>query len=244
LRDGDFSKPNEVMIAVTFALPAESSDFLRRLRKKSRIDENDVRIIHGQIDDRKIAVLHTGVGETACRQRMAVLLRNRQFKYLISAGFAGALHDRLHLGDLLVAENFSTVKQNESRSTPSALPIHAANLLTVPSMIASSAERERIAQTTGADAVDMETEFVARACAEHALPLLSLRVISDTPGECFPAPAHILFDIARQRTNFARLALFFLLHPSRVPQLIGFARRIAHAREILTNALVDVVQNL
>jgi nucleoside phosphorylase len=232
------------MIAVTFALPSESSTFLRRLRKKSGINQNGVRIIHGQIDDHKIAVLHTGVGETACRQRMAVLLRDRQFKYLISAGFAGALNDRLHLGDLLLAENFSTVKRNESRSALSALPIHAANLLTVPSMIASSAERERIAQTTGAAAVDMETEFVARACAEYALPLLSLRVISDTPDQPFPAPAHILFDIAKQRTDFARLALFFLLHPRHLPQLIGFARRIVQARKILTSALISIVQNL
>jgi adenosylhomocysteine nucleosidase len=232
------------MIAVTFALPAESTDFLRRLRKKSRIDQNGVRIIHGQINDRKIAVLHTGVGETSCRQRMAVLLRDRQFNYLISAGFAGALNDRLHLGDLLFGENFSTVKQNESRSALSTSPIHAANLLTVSSMIVSSAERARIGQTTGADAVDMETKFIAHACAEHALPLLSLRVISDTPGEPFPAPAHILFDITKQRTDFARLALFLLLHPSRVPQLIRFAIQIAHARKILTNALVNVVQNL
>ena len=79
---------------MTFALPAESSGFLRRLRKKSRSDQSGIRIIRGEIDDRKIKVLYTGVGETICRQRMAALLRGRQFKYLISAGFAGALSDR------------------------------------------------------------------------------------------------------------------------------------------------------
>ena len=232
------------MIAVTFALPAESSSFLRRLRKKSRSDQSGIRIIRGEIDDRKIKVLYTGVGETICRQRIAALLRGRQFKYLISAGFAGALSDRLHVGDLFLAENFSTVKQSETCSALSKLSIHAAHLLTVPSIIDSDMKRERIAQTTGADAADMETEFIARACAERALPLLSLRVISDTPSEPFPAPAHVLFDTAKQRIDLAKLSAFFLTHPSRLPCLIQFTKRIARARETLATALVDIIQNL
>jgi adenosylhomocysteine nucleosidase len=232
------------MVAVTFALPAESSSFLRRVRGKSHTNQNGVKIIHGQIDDRKIAILHTGVGEAICRQRMAAFVQDRQFKCLVSAGFAGALNNRLHAGDLLFAENFSTVKQSKARSALSALPIHLMKLLTVPSMIDSEMERDRIAQTAGADAADMETEFIARACAEHALPLLSLRVISDTPTEPFPAPAHILFDLAKQQTDFVSLAVFFLTHPGRVPRLIRFARTIARARMTLANALVDVVRNL
>ena len=169
----------------------------------------------GQLDDCKIKVLHTGVGETICRQRMATFLQEQQFNYLISAGFAGALNDGLHVGDLLLAENFWTIKQSEVRSALSTLPIHTGSLLTVSSMIDSGTERERIGQTTGANALDMETEFIARACAEHAVPLLSLRVISDTPSEPFPAPGHILFNIAKQRTNLAKLSVFFLQHPSR-----------------------------
>jgi adenosylhomocysteine nucleosidase len=240
----NFGKPNEAMIAVTFALPAESSAFLRRLRKKSRSNQNGIRIVRGEIVDCAIAVLHTGVGETICRRRMAIFLQNRQFKYLISAGFAGALSDRLHVGDLVVAENFSTLEQRDALAALSTLPIHDANLVTVPSMIDSAAERKRIAQTTDADAADMETESIARLCAEHALPLLSLRVISDTLRDPFPAPARVLFDIAKQRTNLKKFAAFFLTHPGRIPRLIQFARRIGQARKTLANAIVDIVQNL
>src|SRR5439155_3084603 len=125
------------MIAVTFALPAESSGFLRRLHKKTRTDRNGIRVIRGEIDNREIEaresfrnrtieVLHTGVGEKVCRERMAKFLQDRQFDCLISAGFAGALNDRLHVGDLLVAENFSTVQLTEARSALSILSVHAA----------------------------------------------------------------------------------------------------------------------
>ena len=92
------------MIAVTFALPAESAEFLRCLTDKTRTERNGVRVIHGKIDNRKIEVLHTGVGEKVCRQRLAKFLQNQEFACLISAGFAGALNDQLQVGDLLLAE--------------------------------------------------------------------------------------------------------------------------------------------
>ena len=232
------------MIAVTFALSAESSGFLRRLHKKSKTNRNGITVICGEVDGGAIEVFHTGVGEKTCRERMAKFLQDRQFDCLISAGFAGALNDRLHVGDLLLAENFSTIELTEARSALSTLSVHAAALLTLPSMVESREERNKIAQTTGAAAADMETEFIARACAEHGIPLLSLRVISDTPSKPFPAPASVLFNMERQQTDAMKFALYFLKHPGAIPRLIAFARKIAQAREILANALVDVVRNL
>ncbi|HKS04106.1 MAG TPA: hypothetical protein VJR49_02010, partial [Chthoniobacterales bacterium] len=89
---------------------------------------------------------------------------------------------------------------------------------------------------------DMETEFIARACAAHGIPLLSLRVITDTPTQPFPAPASVLFDVQHQRTRIAAFAKFFVTHPKRIPGLIQFSRRIARARKVLTNALVEIVR--
>ena len=231
------------MIAVTFALPTESSEFLSRLRNKSRADRNGITTIRGKIGDREVDVLHTGVGEKVCRQRLGKFLENQQFDFLISTGFAGALNDELHSGDLLLARNFSTVNLTERQSFPS-LPIHQADLLTMAALIDSSEERNEIARSTDAAAVDMETEFIARACAEHGIPLLSLRVITDTSREPFPASPKVLFDIERQRTHLLKLAGFLLAHPNKIPRLIEFARRIARARKILATALVTLINKL
>jgi len=232
------------MIAVTFALPAESSEFLRCLRDRTGAERNGLRIVRGNMADQMIEVLHTGVGEKVCRQRVGNFLENQQFDILISTGFAGALNDELQVSDLLLARNFSTVDLNERPSLFSSFPIHMADLLTVPAVIDSSEERYKIARASGAAAVDMETEFIARVCAEHGVPLLSLRVITDTPRKPFPAPMKILFDMERQRTDFLKFGTFFLKHPNRVPRLIQFARRIARARKILASALAGVVRNL
>ena len=228
-------------IAVTFALPAESSDFLRRLNNKSHAERNGLRIIRGNIDDRSIEVLHTGVGEKICRTRVLKFLENHRFELLISTGFAGALKDELQVGDLLLAKNFSTIDLNQRGLFFSGLPIHIADLLTVRALIDSSQERNRMAHASGAAAVDMETEFIARACAEHEVPLLSIRVITDSPLRSFPAPTKVLFDIEQQRTRLLKLVTFFLAHPHRVPRMVQFVRGIAHARKILATALVALI---
>jgi nucleoside phosphorylase len=230
------------MIAVTFALPAESSGFLRQLGNKSHADRNGVSIVRGAISQRSIEVIHTGVGEKMCKERIGKFLGNQQFELLISAGFAGSLNHELPVNDVLLAKNFSTVDLQDAQSSLSNIPIHVVNMLTVPALIDSSEERERIARESGASAVDMETEFIAQACAAHGIPLLALRVITDTPAQPFPAPPNVLFDIERQRAHLLNLGTFFLGHPTRVPSFVQFARRIANARKILANALVAVVQ--
>jgi nucleoside phosphorylase len=231
-------------IAVTFALQAESSEFLGRLGNKSRADRNGINIVRGTIGHRSIEVIHTGVGESSCRKCIGKFLENQQFDFLISAGFAGSLSHELRVNDLLIAKNFSTVDLKHALSSLSNVSIHVANMLTVPALIDSSEERERIARESGASAVDMETEFIARACAAHGIPLLSLRVITDTPTQAFPAPPNVLFDIQQQRTHIAVLARFFLAHPGRVPGLVQFARRIGRAKKVLGSALNAVVQGI
>ena len=230
------------MIAVTFALATESREFLRRLGNKSRSRRNGISIVRGTIGHRSIEVIHTGVGANVCKQRIEKFLENQQFDFLISAGFAGSVNHELRVNDLLVAKNFSTV--DLKHASLSNVSIYAANMLTVPALIDSGEERERIAHESGAAAVDMETEFIARACAVHDIPLLALRVITDTPAEPFPAPPRVLFDIQKQRTRIAALARFFFAHPKRVPGLVRFANRIARARKILSNALARIVPDL
>jgi len=224
------------IIAITFALPAESSDFVRLLAKPATSSGEGV--IHGQIHGRSVVVFHTGVGEKSCRTRIEKFLRQQQLKYLISAGFAGALDPELQVGDLLLSENFSSPELlRASRLDFAGGGLSVGKLATVPVVIDSKSERDRWAAESGAGAVDMETEFIAAACAAHGIPMLSLRVMSDTPAEPFPTPPGVLFDLEKQKTNFGRLALYLVTHPGAMMRLNAFRRRIALARQSLTNAL-------
>jgi adenosylhomocysteine nucleosidase len=224
------------VIAVTFALPTESAGFRRLLREQERHRYGNAEVIRGKIDSRAVEILHTGVGEKLCRRRVAALLQDRQFDLLISAGFAGALDERLEVGDIVIAENFSTTRI-AAGSFLKDLPVKLCDLTTVNHIIDSPPQRAQLAQATGAAAVDMETDFIAQICAEHALPMLALRAISDTPARPLPLPPGILFDLDKQKTRPAKLSLYILRHPTRLPRLIGFARQVRIARRVLTRAV-------
>lgn len=231
------------MIAITFALPAESSDFIGLLENPARNSREGVESIRGRLHGKSVAVVHTGVGREACCERMEVLLRRERFEYLISAGFAGALEKELRIGNVLVSENYSSPQLLRSPQFDLAEEgILLGKLLTVSGVIESNGERERLAAETGAAAVDMETEFIAEACADQQLPMLSLRAISDTPSEPFPAPAHVLFDLEKQQTDFTRLALYLVRNPSAFARLNAFRKRVAMARNALTRTLDAILR--
>ncbi|MEN3368091.1 MAG: adenosylhomocysteine nucleosidase [Verrucomicrobiota bacterium] len=231
------------MIAITFALSAESSDLTSLLEKPALHSREGVESIRGRLHGKSVAVIHTGVGRKICCERMEVLLRRERFEYLISAGFAGALEKDLRVGDLLIAENFSSPVLLRSPHLDLADDgLFLGKLLTASGVITSSAEREQLAKETGAAAVDMETEFIADACAEIDLPFLSLRAISDTAAEPFPAPPHVLFDLDKQKTDFARLALYLATHPGAISRLNSFRERVAGARKNLTATLEKILR--
>jgi nucleoside phosphorylase len=231
------------IVALSFALPAESSDFVRLLAKPVVHAHEGVESIRGQIHGRSVAVFHTGVGEKSCRVKIENFLGHQPFRYLISAGFAGALDQDLQIGDLLLSANFSSPELLISPHLDFAKSgIFLGKLATVPGIVDSKSERDRWAKGSGAAAVDMETEFIAAACAARRIPMLSLRTISDTPSEPFPAPPEVLFDLEKQKTNFARLALYLVTHPGALMHLNAFRQHVALARRSLTSALEKILR--
>lgn len=207
------------MIAVTFALPNESADFRRLLGDRHH----------------EVAILHTGVGGKICRQRIEPFLDSQPFHFLISSGFAGGVEPSLGVGELFLAENFSDPSLRARARE--ALICRVGKLASADRIVASAAARAQFAREQAAAAVDMETAWIARACAARKIPMLSLRVISDTTAAPFPAPPEVLFDLDRQRTNAAVLARYLVTHPFAVVRLARFARQIAAARRELGIAL-------
>ena len=214
------------MIAVTFALPSESSDFRQLLGRRQN----------------EIAIFHTGVGEKIGRQRIGPFLDSRPVSCVISSGFAGGVDPSLGVGDLLLAENFSDPALLERARE--LLICRVGKLATVDRIVESVAEREAFARGHNAVAVDMETQWIADACAARKIPFLSLRVISDTAAAPFPAPPQVLFDLERQRIPSLRLASYLLRHPAAIARLIRFGRQIGSARASLAAALEIVIREL
>ena len=214
------------MIAVTFALADESRDFRRLLGDRAS----------------DVAILHTGVGEKICRRRIGPFLDAQPFDFVIGSGFAGGVEPSLGVGDLFLAENFSD--PTLLARARELLICRVGKLATVDRVVETVAERARFAREHNAVAVDMETQWIAEACAARKIPFLSLRVISDTAAAPFPAPPEILFDLERQRTSPMRLLGYLLRHPAGIGRLLRFARQIKTAQTNLAVALQLVLREI
>jgi hypothetical protein len=124
-RPEQLPRQNHIMIAVTFALPAESAEFVHSLSNKSRADRNGVRTIRGKIEDRTIEVLLTGVDEKVCRRRLGKFLHDSSSTFDQCASGAPTM-----IGKSVISfcREFSTVHLSETRASLSGLHIHIANL--------------------------------------------------------------------------------------------------------------------
>src|SRR3982751_6376530 len=92
------------MIAISFALPTESSSLVNFLDDR---ETDEAGIIRGKIDHKEVGIFHTGVGRKSCERKIDNYFRTAPPKTLISSGFAGAARANLQVADLLLAENFS-----------------------------------------------------------------------------------------------------------------------------------------
>lgn len=226
------------MIALTFALPAESSEFIRLLQNPARVRRKGIERITGTLHGQNVCVMHTGVGEKSTRARLGRFLKEKTPALLISSGFAGALNDTLSVGDLLLAENFSTASLLATAAAALRDRRFTAGRLTTAHTVLDSPEtRQQLGDSTRAAAVDMETEFIAELCGKRSIPMLSLRAITDTPLAPFPAPPRVLFNIESQKTEFAPLVWYLLVRPAAIVRFISFAQNIARSRSELTSAL-------
>ena len=230
------------MIAVTFALPAESSDFLKLLQNPIRGRIGEAEFTCGSVAGTHVCVLHTGVGAKLARPRVQQLLAYQPTEMLISCGFAGALGDELQPGDLLLASNFSAPHLLAAAREALGDRVRVGALASAGAVIDSVAHRAALAMQTGAIAVDMETDAIADSCNTANVPMLSLRGISDTPAAPLPAPADVLFDVEQQKTSFAAIASHVARHPTALWRLGVFARRVAYVRRAMTAALTTLIE--
>lgn len=162
----------------------------------------------GRWHGREVVVVEGGVGPAAAARAASEAIRFYQPRYVLSAGFAGALVDDLKRGQLLLA---SEVVNPAGQAFQTGLTLaspgasagwHVGRLLSVESLVCTPAERRAWAAKSQAVACDMETFAVAHTCRQWGVPLVAVRVISDAVEDVLPPEiAHLL----QQRTMAGRL---------------------------------------
>ena len=229
------------LIAVTFALPEESKDFVAKLQSVRVLKPGVLPVITGELGGRQIAICHTGVGAESCRARITAFLQEHRPAKLISSGFAGGLDPALKVGDVMIAGNFT----NDTLLPKAAVPqVTKGTMTTQPEVAEQVADKTALFSRTGANAVDMETAIIYEQCSQRGIPMVSLRGISDSAGGELPVSFSIWFDATKQNPRVGALLWELATHPAKIPRFAKFVRVINFTRARLTEALATLIGNL
>jgi len=201
-------------VGIVAALPIEVGDLIDRLQRIRKYHSATVPMIEGEYAGRIVVVAIGGVGRAAARRATDLLVAGHQPRWLVSAGFAGALNPTFARNDLVLAHE---VIDPEGHRFPVVIPpalgdgqghLHG-RLLTVDRIILEPEQKQELRRGFEADLVDMESSAVAALCSQKMVRFLSVRVISDDAGTALPREvATLLSHTGSYRVGAAIRALW------------------------------------
>jgi hypothetical protein len=165
---------------LTFALKPEARILLRRARAQQLSEF----FYLGQVGDGDvpIAIFLVGIGAPRSGD-LASILRDFRPKLVVSSGFAGAVAPRQEAGAFVLATNFTDLAEERLQQLSHHFDAEGP-FKQVDSVLGPAAKTGL--GSSGVQAVDMESETVARTCREQGIPVLTARMISDAAGEGVP----------------------------------------------------------
>ena len=234
---------------ICFALKEEAAPFRKIAAGKSNI-----------------SLLLTGIGRRNAGKSVREFLATHSPELVLTCGFAGGLNPDLKLGDVVFETSFprgsrgdeaQTEIGNRSRKAGAigkrSEPPHvvsyekllaagatSAKIFCADRIATTRAEKKKLRDETGADAVEMESAAIHAVCRERGIPCATVRVISDTAGEDLPLDFNAL---ARpdQNLDFGKLAWAIARSPGKIGALLELQKKTRFAAEQLARVLEKVV---
>ena len=192
-----------------------------------------------------------GGGTAAAAQRRAPDLLGQSPSALLSFGYCGGLAGDLRPGDLVIATEVISAQGQRSRCDPAVgerfakaaqtlgLTVRHGAVATPSEAVAEPAAKRRLADATGATAVDLESAAVAQVAEEAGLPFAVLRAVLDDVQTPLPLLAISAIDEDSGRPHMGRLLRGLLQNPTALPALIRLGHARAAAQASLRRLLVS-----
>jgi len=185
-------------------------------------------------ESREAIVVCGGIGPEAARRAAEAVIVLYSPDVLYSVGYAGALDPTLKVADVLtpahVINGSDGSRVDVSKGQGTLLSLNA---------VASVAQKYRLRESYGAQAIDMEASAVARAAEARGVGFRAIKVISDEFN--FELPMDGRFVDAEGRFHQGRFALHVLVRPWLWLPLVHLASNSAHATRALCSELRDIL---
>jgi adenosylhomocysteine nucleosidase len=175
-----------------------------------------------------------GIGPDAARRAAEAVIVLYSPDLLYSVGYAGALDPTLKVANLLMPAQVINGSDGSR--------VHLSKgqgILLSQSAVASVAQKSRLRESYGAQAIDMESAAVARAAEAQGVGFRAIKVISDEFN--FELPLLDRFVDREGRFREARFTLHALMRPWLWLPLVQLARNSARATQALCAELREVL---
>jgi adenosylhomocysteine nucleosidase len=209
---------NPVSVLVCFALKEEAAPFRK--------------IAAGKFD---VSILVTGIGRQNARRSLVDQLAQSTPGLVLTCGFAGGLDPALKIGDVIFEPADSP--RAEALTRAGARP---GKFFCAGRIASTAAEKKKLRDETGADAVDMESEAIHAVCRERGIPCVTVRVISDTAHDDMPLDFNQLSkpDLS---LDYGKLAWAVAKSPGKIGALLKLQKETRFAAERLAQALAGII---
>jgi adenosylhomocysteine nucleosidase len=176
-------------------------------------------------------------------------------QFVLTCGFAGGLNPDLKLGDVVFEIPSRGSRGDEAQlqignpSEPPHVGCHEkllaagakpAKFFCADRIATTVAEKKKLRDETGADAVEMESAAIHVVCREHGIPCATVRVISDTADEDLPLDFNALSKPDKS-LDFGKLFPAIARSPEKIRALMQLRKKTRFAAKQLSKVLEKVI---
>ncbi len=240
-------EPEICHVGLVFALGIEAGGLVDKLAGLVKTAGAGFVAREGGLGNKRTIIVESGTGRERASRATEALIFGHHPRWIISAGFAGALDERLKQGDILVAD--SVVDESGQQfvidlKLPPGPRLHVGRLVTVDRVIREPDEKRRIGQQHQAMAVDMETLGVADVCSQRKTRFLSVRIVIDGVNRTLPRDIDLMVNKKSTAGRLGAAAGAIMRRPSSVKDMWQLKEDALVASESLAKFLVGIIGQL
>ncbi len=249
------------LICIIAAMKEEASLIKGRMEISDRPSFGHAKGFLGTWLGRQILVVQSGIGKKRARGVLEQVMDTYSPALVISCGFAGGLNADLKLGDILIADRVIDVAYNSNgddfaikapetlnskeflkakeMSNEFSFGVYSGPLITSDVAICDPKNKKELGDQNSALGVDMETSALLRTTNKQSIPLVSIRVISDTVDQelanfspCFDENG----NVSKMKAGW-----YILTNPSLIPMAMSLKSQMPVAVKNMTTFLEKFV---